>query len=63
MLTYTSTALVSLLLSFSSGSFAKIADCAVQLQPAIASQTVEISSVQLPYLLSHRGSGRIDCRV
>jgi hypothetical protein len=63
MLTYTSTALVSLLLSFGSASLAKIADCAMQLQPAIASQSVEISSAQSPHSISHRGSGRTDYRM
>jgi hypothetical protein len=62
MLTYTSAALVSLLLSFSSVSAAKTADSAVELQPATASQTVDISLARSPRSPSQRGSGRIDCR-
>lgn len=63
MLTYTSTALVGLLLSFGSISFAKIAESSAQLQPAIASQTVEVSSVESSHPPSHRGSGRVDYRM
>ncbi len=60
MLTYTSAALVSLLLSFSSVSAARTADHAVELQPATASQTLDISVARSPRSPSYRGSGRIN---
>jgi hypothetical protein len=60
MLNYTSAALVSLLFSFSLVSAAKTADSAVELHPATASQTVEISLARSPRSPFHRGSGRID---
>jgi len=63
MLTFTSTALVSLLLSFGSAPVAKPANYAVQLQPATASQTTEISFALSTRPIPHRGSGRIDYRV
>jgi hypothetical protein len=63
MLTYTSVALVSLLFSVSTVPVANNADYTVGLQAANASQALEISSLQSPHPLSHRGSGRICDRV
>ncbi|MCY7283002.1 MAG: hypothetical protein LH679_06070 [Cyanobacteria bacterium CAN_BIN43] len=59
MLTYTSTALVSLILSFSSVPVANNVDYNAELQPANASQTLEISLTRPPHPPSYRGSGRI----
>ena len=59
MLTYTSAALVSLLLSFSSVSAARTADHAVELQPSTASQTLNIFLARSPHSPFQRGSGRI----
>jgi len=59
MLTYASTALMSLIFSFSSVPVADNVDRSVELQPANASQTLEIALIRSPHSLSHRGSGRI----
>jgi hypothetical protein len=60
MLTYTSTALVSLLLSFVSVSTSETAPQALQLQPATTLPTLAVSTIQSTQRLFHRGSGRYD---
>jgi hypothetical protein len=57
MLTYTSTALIGLLLSLTSVSDSKTINSPAQLQSA--AQTLEISYVVPSRRVSHRGSGRI----
>jgi hypothetical protein len=56
MLTYTSAALMGLLLSIASVSESK-AEPAAQLQPA--TPTVELAAIPTSRRLAHRGSGRI----
>lgn len=63
MLIYTSTALVSLVFSFSSIPAVKTADYTVALQPTTVFQTTPASLARLPHPLSHRGSGRVDYRM
>jgi hypothetical protein len=57
MLTYTSAALMGLLLSIASVSESKTANQTVQLQPA--TQNLEIAALPTSRRIAHRGSGRI----